>query len=90
MKYTVLQISRGFITLMIRQSDELICWESRTFIPPQRMLLETKSIQEIIDLTSELIEVARLNGVPVSEMYAFRERVIVLSILRGLELVRLL
>ena len=56
---------------MIREGDELICWEHRSFIPPPRMLLETEGIQEIIDLISELIEVARLKEVPVWDIYAF-------------------
>ena len=70
MKYAVLQISRGTVHLLIREDSDLICWEKRNFTPPPRMLLESTTIQEILDLIEEMIELARLQGVPVWEIYA--------------------
>ena len=70
MKYAVLQISRGTVHLLIREDSDLICWEKRNFTPPPRMLLESTTIQEILDLIAEMIELARLQGVPVWEIYA--------------------
>ena len=70
MKYAVIQISRGKIQLLIREGSDLICWEQRSFTPPPRMLLESTTIQEILDLIEEMIELGRLQGVPVWEIYA--------------------
>lgn len=70
MKYAVLQISRGSIHLIIREQSDLVCWEKRTFTPPKRMLLESSTIQDILDLIEEMIEIARLQGVPVWDLYA--------------------
>ncbi len=70
MSYAVLQISRGELHLLIREDDDLKCWERRTFLPPERMLLESNTIQEVLDLIEEMIELARLQGVPVWEIYA--------------------
>ena len=70
MKYAVLQVSRGEIHLLIREGEDLKCWERRRFLPPARMLLETRTIQEVLDLIEEMIELARLQGVPVWELYA--------------------
>ena len=73
MKYTVLQISRGYILMMIRSGNDLICWERRTFTPPTRMLLPSESIEEIVNLCAELIEIARLHDVPVWDIYALMD-----------------
>ena len=70
MKYAVLQISRGTVHLLIREDSDLICWEKRNFTPPPRMLLESTTIQEILDLIEEMIELSRLQGVPIWEIYA--------------------
>ena len=70
MKYAVIQISRGTIHLLVREGEDLKSWEQRTFAPPPRMLLESSTIQEILDLLEEMIELARLQGVPVWEIYA--------------------
>lgn len=56
---------------MIRSGDDLICWEHRSFTPPTRMLLPSESIEEIVDLCAELVEIARLHDVPVWDIYAF-------------------
>ena len=56
--------------MLIREGQDLLCWEKRIFPPPPRMLLDTETIQSILDLMSELIEVARLHGVPVHDIFA--------------------
>lgn len=70
MKYAVIQISRGLIHLLVREGEDLKSWEQRAFSPPPRMLLESATIQEILDLLEEMIELARLQGIPVWEIYA--------------------